>query len=132
MPPATTPGIIARSEAIFKSPASREIRLATISTTWQNRPLCSDSRSGLRATLPSELFSDDPGALHHGTQFGECNFLRKVEAAAIGQNEDALGRNKFESFANTLGDDLRCFYFVCLDVNDADTQFELVRELLEQ
>jgi hypothetical protein len=52
MLPATTPGVTANCEATSRSRASREIALATISTTWQNLPVSSDYRSGLRGMLP--------------------------------------------------------------------------------
>src|SRR5205814_1161949 len=107
MLPATTPGVTASCDATSRSLASREMRLATISTIWQNLPASSDSRSGLRGTLGSEFFAYDSGSLHHRTQFRKRDFLRKMQAAAIGQDEDSLGRNELQRFANTLGNDFR-------------------------
>src|SRR5262245_8525282 len=132
MLPATTPGVTARCAAISRRRASREMALATISTMWQKRPAWSDSRSGLRGTLPSEFFADELRSLNHRSQLGGRDILRKMQAAAIRQNEDALGRHELQSFANAFGNDLRCFDFMRLHIDHADAQLELVRELLEQ
>src|SRR5215510_1799166 len=117
MLPATTPGVTASWDATSRSRASREMRLATISTTWQKRPDWSDSRSGLRGTLSSEFFTYDLRPLHHRTQLRECHFLRKVQATAIGQNEDALGRHELKGFANPFRDDLWGLDFVRLYID---------------
>src|SRR6058998_1425037 len=100
MLPATTPGVTASCEATSRSRASREMRLATISTTWQKRPAASDSRNGLRATLSSDLFANDLGSSHHCPQFCERHLLGQVQAAAIGQNEHALGGYELQRFAD--------------------------------
>src|SRR5262245_6945582 len=116
MLPATTPGVTASCEATSRRRASREIRLATISTTWQKRPASSDSLSGFRGTSSSELVPYDLGSLDHGTQLGEGHFLGKVQAATIRQNKNTFCRNKFQGLANTLGNDFRSLDLVCLYV----------------
>src|SRR5262245_28279470 len=131
MLPATTPGVIASWDATSRSRASREIRLATISTTWQKRPASNDSRNGLRATSSSEFFSHDLRSLHHCPQFCECHFLRKMQAAAIGQDEDPLRRYEFQGFPNTFRHDLRCLDFVGFHVNHTDAKFKLVGKFFE-
>src|SRR5262249_44321639 len=108
------------------------MRLATISTTWQNRPASNESRNGLRAASSSEFFSYDLRPLDHRPQFRERHFLRKMQAATIGQNEHPLRGHEFQSFANTLCHDLRSLDFVGLHINNADAKFELVREFLEE
>src|SRR6266446_6579957 len=132
MLPATTPGMAARWEATSRSRASREMRLATISTMWQKRPASSDSRNGLRGTLSSDLFANDPGSGHHCTQFCECHLLRQMQAAAIGQNEHALGGYELQRFADAFGNDFRCLDLVRLHVDHANTKFKLVGKLFKQ
>src|SRR5262249_26577606 len=132
MLPATTPGVIASWDATSSSRASREMRLATISTTWQKRPVSNDSRNGLRGTSSSEFFSYDLRSLDHCPQFCECNFLRKMQAPTIGQNEHPLRGYEFQSFPNSFCHDLRRLDFMGLYVNHADAKFELVREFFEQ
>src|SRR5215475_9676856 len=123
MPPATTSCVIAKLEATSRSRASREIRLATISTTWQKRPACRDSRSGLRGTLPSEFFANDLRSLHHRAQLCESHFLREVQQTAVGQHNNSLGRNELQSFAQPLCNDVRSFDFVRFYIHDADANF---------
>src|SRR5437899_6171324 len=108
------------------------MRLATISTTWQNRPACKDSRSGLRGTSASELFAKDLRSLHHRLQFCKSHFLRQVQATAIGKNMDALGRHKLKSFAQPLGNNFRRFNLMRLHIDGSDAKLKLVGKLLEQ
>src|SRR5215468_6808574 len=107
MLPATTPGVVASWDATSRSRASREMRLATISTTWQKRPASSDSRSGLRGTLSSQLFPYDLRSLNHCPQFCECDFLRQMQQATIRQCEDPFGWDEFQCFADTFRNDIR-------------------------
>src|SRR5207237_6598324 len=108
------------------------MRLATISTTWQNRPACKDSRSGLRGTSYPELFTKDLRSLHHRLQFCKSHFLRQVQATAIGKNMDALGRYELQSFAKPLGNNLRRFDFMRLDIDGTDAELKLVWKLFEE
>src|SRR5262249_2854075 len=118
-------------DATSRSRASREMRLATISTTWQKRPASNESRNGLRGTSSSEFFSYDLRSLHHCPQFCERNFLRKMQAATIGQNEHPLRRYEFQGITNSFRHALRLLYFVILHVNHTDSEFELVRKFFE-
>src|SRR5437867_2629347 len=108
------------------------MRLATISTIWQNRRACNDSRNGLRGTSSPELSANDLRSLDHRLEFRKGDFLRQVQATAIGENVDTFGRYELQSFANALGNDFRCFDFVCLHVDHSDSELEAVRKFFEQ
>src|SRR5438105_6347625 len=108
------------------------MRLATISTTWQNRRDCNASRNGLRATSSSELFANDLGALNHGLEFREGHFLRQMQATAIREDVDTFGGYELQSLANALGNDFRCFDFMRLNVDHSNSELEAVRKFFEQ
>src|SRR5207245_6459753 len=71
------------------------------------RDWSSDVCSSDLGTSSPELFTYDLRSLHHRLQFRKSNFPRQVQATAIRKNKDALGRHELESFAKTLGNDLR-------------------------
>ena len=71
-----------------------------------------------------EFFAHDLGSLNHRLHFRKRDIARQMEAAAIGQNVDALGGHHFQRLANMLGHHIRRFDIGILHVDHAQAQFE--------
>ena len=82
--------------------------------------------------LRSEFFADDSCALHHRAQLCERDFLWKVQAATVRQNEDTIRGDKLQRLANAFGDNVRGLDFMRLHIDDADPELELVRKFFKQ
>ncbi len=71
-------------------------------------------------------------SFHHGAQLGERHCARKMEAAAIRQDEQLVRGHYLERLANSLGDNVRRLDSLRLHVNHAEAQLEGRREFSEE
>ena len=90
MLPATISGIVASFEAISSTCASRFRPDATSSTMTENGRAPSASASGLIIAPSSSRTM--PRALGHRAQLAERDVARQVHAAAVGVDDQPLGR----------------------------------------
>jgi hypothetical protein len=80
----------------------------------------------------ADFFADDSCAVDHGFELGESDVTREMEAAAVGEDEEAFGRKILEGFADAVGDHFGGFDGLRFYVNDADADFESRFEFTEE